>query len=115
MNASTLRSTLPTKFDASFICIDPLIANRKTIFKYSDQVRGGSKTAATSKMEHFVILVNGWKPLNYCHKALYLGCCSSPRSASAKLELNLDLLSTCNIFLIIMIGDFNVNLNSDAK
>ena len=23
--------------------------------------RGGSRTAATSKMEHFVIIVNGWK------------------------------------------------------
>ena len=29
-------------------------------------------TATSSKMEHFVIIVNGWK----------LGCCSSPRSAS---------------------------------
>ena len=25
--------------------------------------KGGSRTAATSKMEHFVIIVNGWKPL----------------------------------------------------
>ena len=25
--------------------------------------RGGSRTAATSKMERFVIIVNGWKPL----------------------------------------------------
>ena len=25
--------------------------------------RGGSRTAATSKMDHFVIIVNGWKPL----------------------------------------------------
>ena len=25
--------------------------------------RGGSRTAATSKMECFVIIVNGWKPL----------------------------------------------------
>ena len=49
---------------------------------------------ATPKMEHFVIIVNGWKPLtiitkrsileaaNYYHKALHPGCCSSPRSAS---------------------------------
>ena len=27
--------------------------------------RGGSRTAATSKMERFVIIVNGWKPLTY--------------------------------------------------
>ena len=32
--------------------------------------KGGSRTAAASKMEHFV------------HKAFHLGCCSSPRSAS---------------------------------
>ena len=36
--------------------------------------RGGSRAAATSKVECFVI--------NYYHKALHLGCCSSPRSAS---------------------------------
>ena len=48
--------------------------------------RGGSRTAATSKMERFVMIVNGWKPLTIItksyHKALHLGCCSSPRSAS---------------------------------
>ena len=30
--------------------------------------RGGSKAAATSKMEHFVIIVNGWKPLTIITK-----------------------------------------------
>ena len=30
--------------------------------------RGGSRTAATSKMEHFVIIVNGWKPLTVITK-----------------------------------------------
>ena len=29
---------------------------------------GGSRTAATSKMEHFVIIVNGWKPLTIITK-----------------------------------------------
>ena len=38
--------------------------------------RSGSRTAATSKMEYFV---------NYYHKALHLGCCSSPRSLSVYL------------------------------
>ena len=38
--------------------------------------RGGSRAAATSKMECFVIIVN------YYHKAPHLGCCSIPRSAS---------------------------------
>ena len=30
--------------------------------------RGGSKAAATSKMERFVIIVNGWKPLTIITK-----------------------------------------------
>ena len=29
---------------------------------------GGSRTAATSKMERFVIIVNGWKPLTIITK-----------------------------------------------
>ena len=45
-------------------------------------VRGGSRAAATSKMEHFVIAVN------YYNKALHLRCCSSPRSASDTNSLN---------------------------
>ena len=31
-------------------------------------IRGGSRTAATSKMERFVIIVNGWKPLTIITK-----------------------------------------------
>ena len=30
--------------------------------------RGGSRTTSTSKMEHFVIIVNGWKPLTIITK-----------------------------------------------
>ena len=30
--------------------------------------RGGSRTTATSKMERFVITVNGWKPLTIITK-----------------------------------------------
>ena len=37
--------------------------NQKTV-----DFRGGSGTAATSKMEHFVIIVNGWKPLTIITK-----------------------------------------------
>ena len=40
--------------------------------------RGGS-SAQSSKIERFVIIVTA---VNYYHKALHLGCCSSPRSAS---------------------------------
>ena len=51
---------------------------------YMYKIRGGSRAAATSKMECFVIIVNDWKleAVNYYRKELHLGCCSSPRSAS---------------------------------
>ena len=32
------------------------------------KARGGSRTAATSKIERFVIIVNGWKPLTIITK-----------------------------------------------
>ena len=38
------------------------VRNRKKV------IRGGSRTAATSKMEHFVIIVNDWKPLTIITK-----------------------------------------------
>ena len=34
--------------------------------------RGGPKTAAKSKLEHFVIIVNGWKPLTIITKSSIL-------------------------------------------
>ena len=37
------------------------------------KIRGGSKAAATSKTERFVIILNGFQ---------HIGCCSSSRSAS---------------------------------
>ena len=33
-----------------------------------DNVRGGTRPTATSKMESFVIIVNGWKPLTIITK-----------------------------------------------
>ena len=44
-------------------------------------IRGGSRTAATSKIERFVVIVNGFQPLTIITRALHLGCCGSPRSA----------------------------------
>ena len=38
------------------------------MFLMFDEIRGGSRTAATSKMEHFMIMVNGWKPLTIITK-----------------------------------------------
>ena len=36
------------------------------------ECRGGSRTAATSKMELFVVIVNGWKPLTIITKSSIL-------------------------------------------
>ena len=38
------------------------------IGKFLYKGRGGSRTAATSKMERLVIIVNGWKPLTIITK-----------------------------------------------
>ena len=56
--------------------------------------RGGSVSAAMCQMERFVIIVYGLKlpAVKYYHKALPLGCCSSPRSASS-WEINVPLIS----------------------
>ena len=51
--------------------------------RLAELLRGRSRTAATSKMERFVIIVTA---INYYHKALLLGWCSSPRSASVSIE-----------------------------
>ena len=40
-----------------------LVINCRKSLSLPDVLRGGSGTAATSKIEHFVIIVNGWKPL----------------------------------------------------
>ena len=47
--------------------------------KYPDNTifRGGFRAAAISKMECFVIIVLVII-VNFYHKALHLGCCSSP-------------------------------------
>ena len=42
--------------------------------------RGGFRTAVTSKMQHFVRIVNRLEAVNYCQKVLNLRC---SRSASA--------------------------------
>ena len=49
-----------------------------------EEIRGGSRTVATSKMKLFVTIV----AVNYCHKELHLRCCSSPRSATWDRDKN---------------------------
>ena len=48
--------------------------------------RGGSRTAATSKIEQFVIIVNDWKPLTIITKRSIL-------DAAAVLDPPMNLLS----------------------
>ena len=52
--------------------------------------RGGSRTAATSKMERFVIIVNGWNALTIITKRSIL-------DVAAVLDRPLDPLTTNNV------------------
>ena len=45
----------------------------RLLLTFHINIRGGSRTAATSKMEHFVIIVSGWKPLTVTTKTSILG------------------------------------------
>ena len=60
--------------------------------------RGGSRAAATSKMELFAIIVNGWKPLTIIAK-------SSILDVAAILD---PPLSRCNRGCIFVIN-YNIN------
>ena len=54
-----------SKFSCKFLVLDYL-CNGLHYFSFPLSFlvfRGGSRTAATSKMERFVIIVNGWKPI----------------------------------------------------
>ena len=50
------------------------VAHMFTSIKFilQNATRDGSRTAATSKMEHFVIIVNDWKPLTIITKSFIL-------------------------------------------
>ena len=50
------------------LCISNLRVAKGTDFLFTNQNRGGSRTAATSKMKCFVIIVNGWKQLTIITK-----------------------------------------------
>ena len=54
--------------------------------------RGGSRTAATFKMERFVIIVNGWKPLTIITKRSILDVAAVLDPPLKKLLLSLLLL-----------------------
>ena len=53
------------------------------------KIQKQENTHAEVWMEPFVTIGNGLEAVNYYHKVLHLGCCSSPRSVSDYLEANL--------------------------
>ena len=55
---------LPMKISSAALIFHFLRSSRLLLSLH----RGGSRTAATSKMERFVIIVNGWKPLTIITK-----------------------------------------------
>ena len=77
-----LKFNSPTK--KQFPCYNPIktsflpVVSAPVVFNFI--IRGGSRNAATSKMELFLIIVNVLQ-----QSELHLGCCSSPRSASDTL------------------------------
>ena len=54
-------------FSSEFLSMSELKTN-----VYIKELRGGSRAAATSKMECFVIIVNSWKPLTIITKHFIL-------------------------------------------
>ena len=60
------------------------------------KARGGSRTAATSKMERFVIIVNGWKPLTIITKRSILDVATAldPPLKAFALRIDADYLLT---------------------
>ena len=55
--------TLPYRLDRTQHRGGIILFIREDIPSNIGMLRGGSRTAATSKMKNFVIIVNGWKPL----------------------------------------------------
>ena len=67
----------------------------KKVFSPHTASRGGSRAAATSKMERFVIIVNGWKPLTIITKRSILDVAAAldPPLASSQKKLSSYLAS----------------------
>ena len=51
--------------------------------------RGRSRTTATSKMEHFVIIVSNWKPLTIITKSSFLDVATVLDPSLGTYELNM--------------------------
>ena len=67
------------------------------LIKVNNRSRGESRTAATSKMKRFVIIVNGWKPLTIITKRSILDV---PADLDQPLRSN---RKRCEIYLKLII------------
>ena len=65
----------------------------------SSLIRGGSRTAAASKVELFVIIVNGWRPLTIITK-------SSTLDVAAVLDPPLLIMSISKILTDLCLSMF---------
>ena len=72
---------------------------RTTVFKLAkyfydrrDVTRGGSRTAATSKVDRFVIIINGWNPLTITTKSSTLDVAAVLDPSLVTTDLNLTTL-----------------------
>ena len=86
-----------SSFGLIYICI---------LENHGISLRGGSRTAATSKMERFMIIVNGWKPLTIITKHSIL-------DVAAVLDPPLSL-SSFGLIYICILENHGISLIRDA-
>ena len=88
-----------------------MVIHGQYIFISYDSAGRGSRgrSKGCCNIQDGALCDNSWrlKAINYYHKALHLGCCSSPRSASGKKE---SLTTSKFSSLFIMKSLLNVNL-----
>ena len=83
-----------------------------------DRIRGGSRTAATSKMEHFVIIVNDWKLLTIITKRSILDVAAVLDPPLRMQTKSLRVIShhynilMCHLFLIALLSFITKASNS---
>ena len=98
--------------------LDALVtSNRHLFFSHLIASRGGSRTVATSKMEHFVIIVNGWKPLTIITKSFILDVAAVLDlllvSSKENLEIQVSSCSIKNENLLNIVKLLWININND--
>ena len=98
--------------------LDALVtSNRHLIFSHLITSRGGSRTVATSKMDHFVIIVNCWKPLTIITKSFILDVVAVLDlllvSSKENLEIQVSSCSIKNEDLLNIVKLLWININNN--